>query len=67
MSFTEPWQHPDTGQWMIPKRVDDEGVVGFGWVELTPEEPDYQQWVDYIATLTDDSWAEEVDRRVAGG
>lgn len=50
MTIGEPWQHPDTGRWMIPMRAENEdgSAVGVGWAELAREHPQYAEWVEFI-------------------
>lgn len=68
MTSLEPRRLED-GRILIPKRAETEdgSAVGLGWVELTPAEPDYDDWIEYIDALdggegTD--WARRVSDRV---
>lgn len=48
MVSVEPYVDGDVV--MIPKRAEGpEGTVGIGWVPLTPDDPQYQQWLDYLS------------------
>ena len=58
MSIGEPYQNSD-GTWMVPTRAEnaDGTAVGFGWAELTPEHPMYEEWMQYIRR----QWVHAVD------
>lgn len=57
MSIGEPYQD-ENGKWMVPARAENEdgSAVGFGWDELTEDNPMYAEWVEYIAGR----WAQSV-------
>jgi hypothetical protein len=33
---------------LVPMRAETDGVVGDGAVEIGPEDPDYQQWAEFL-------------------
>lgn len=61
MSNMEPWQRVEDGVWMVPTRVEGDGVVGTAWRELTPDHPMYEEWTAYIRSL----WARRVDEQIS--
>lgn len=59
MSVPEPYRRDD-GTIMVPRRAESEdgSAVGIGYVELDPSNPQYAEWVEYLAALSgDDDWA----------
>jgi hypothetical protein len=36
------------GNLLVPMRAESDGVIGDGLVEITPEHPDYQHWLEYL-------------------
>ena len=59
--MTEPFRRD--GKWMVPARAEGPGgLVGIGWVELTEQHPQYDEWVQYLAGEPD--WAERASKRI---
>jgi len=63
---SEPWKRED-GTWMVPARVESEDgqTIGHGWQELTPDHPQYRDWVQYIAQMGD-GWARRIADALPG-
>lgn len=63
MSNVEPYMDENTGLVMVPRRAEtpDGGTVGMAWVPLEPDNPMYDDWVQYLQ-LDRPDWA----ARVAG-
>lgn len=54
------------GRILIPKRAESEDgeAVGLGWVELTEDDPQYDDWMKYIEALDGADWARRVSDQV---
>jgi hypothetical protein len=65
LSYLEP-QRLDDGRIMVPKRAESEDgqSVGIGWVELTPDDPQYRDWLAYVEALDGPDWARRVSDQV---
>ncbi len=42
------------GNLLAPKRAEGEGVIGDGMVEIGPDDPDYQSWIDYYERIDEE-------------
>ena len=55
MTYLEPYRRSD-GAVMVPMRAESEDgqAVGVGFAELDDSNPQYQEWLDYVAALEQD-------------
>lgn len=63
--FVEPYQVD--GVWMVPRRAetdDPNGPVGVGFVPLTRDNPQYDDWMEYIRAGDSPGWVEQASQRM---
>lgn len=66
--FLEPYRKPD-GTVMVPSRADSEdgSVIGVGFIELRPDNDQYDEWLDYLSAIEDDgaTWDGRASDRIS--